>query len=85
VTASVTKGLHSGHPSVSESIDAAVAIERAYGLLWRDTSAKAGSPSSDARKLLLALMDKRGQRRGINYALEKFGHVTDHEALRDFP
>ena len=61
------------------------AIEQAYGLLWRDTSPRQGSPSSEARKLLLEKLDKEGQRRGIGFAHERFGPVSDHEALKNFP
>ena len=66
-------------------IDAADLIENVYGLLWRDTATLAGSPTSEARKLLLSAMSKDGQRRGISFAGEQFGPVSDAEALRNFP
>lgn len=55
------------------------AVENAYGCLWRslDLDAK----SNHARKLLLAEIDKNGQRRGITYAQQKFGSVSNHEIL----
>lgn len=59
------------------------AVEQAYGCLWRslDLDAK----SCHARKLLLAEIDKDGQRRGITYAQQKFGTVSDHEAMHSLP
>lgn len=58
-------------------------IEKAYGLLWRET--RYAPIAAEARKLLLAEIDKEGQSRGIAYAAEMHGPVSDHEALRDFP
>lgn len=71
-------------PSRTSCEEAASIIERAYGLLWRDTTSR--SPQAqEARRLLLAAISKDGRRRGISYAYARFGPVTDDEALRDFP
>lgn len=43
-------------------------IEKAYGLLWRDTNS---GFAHAARKLLLSIIDKDGQKRGIDYALKE--------------
>lgn len=70
--------------SVGDRVDAADLIERAYGLLWRETSFQ-GPATRAARKLLLGALSKGGQRRGIEYAIREFGAVTYDEALRNFP
>lgn len=49
-------------------------IEKAYGLLWRDTASSL--LSRDARLILLGLIDKEGQKRGIDHALKMHGPVT---------
>ena len=60
-----------------------VAIENAYGCLWR--SLNLDEKSSHARKILLAEIDKNGQRRGIAYAQQLYGAVSDPEALHYMP
>lgn len=60
-----------------------VAVEHAYGCLWR--SLNLDEKSSHARKLLLAEIDKPGQRRGIAYAQQRYGAVNNHEALHYMP
>ena len=55
--------------------NAASVAERAYGILWRLTAfdtAQCGY-AHDARKVLLAAMDKEGQRRGIAWATRQYG------------
>jgi len=59
------------------------AIEEAYGCLWR--SLLADPKSCHAREILLAELDGNGQRRGIQYANQKYGHVSDHEAIHSLP
>lgn len=55
------------------------AVERAYGLLWRDVGC---SPHAyRARKILLELLDKDAQRRGIEYALQSVGPIQEHEIV----
>lgn len=66
-----------------DRIEAADLIERAYGLLWRDL--QGGPITSRAREMLLSAIDKDGQARGIEFAQEKFGAVSDEEALRYLP
>ncbi len=58
----------------------ASAIEKAYGALWRG-SLRADLPTTTARKLLLEIIGKDGQRRGIAWATKEFGQVTDAEIL----
>ena len=56
------------------------AIEHAYGLLWR---VHGPHPQvHEARRLLLALIDKDGQRRGIQFALDQIGPTTEAEILQ---
>lgn len=53
------------------NIDREVQIERAHGLLWNaktDRDTFTGLAVSDARKLVLGLIDKDGQARGIEWA-----------------
>lgn len=71
-------------PSMTTCQEAAEIIEKAYGLLWRDTSFQ-GPASHAARKLLLGAISKQGQSRGISYANQQFGSVSDAESLRNFP
>ncbi|WP_046869289.1 hypothetical protein [Microvirga massiliensis] len=49
------------------------AIEHAYGALWRDT--RSSPIASEARKILLAVLDREGQRRGAQWAQDRFGPV----------
>ena len=64
--------------SIAEVIeDQQTTIERAYGILWRDADAAKGH----ARKLLLESISKDGQVRGIKYANDLFGAITETEIL----
>ncbi len=56
------------------------AVERAYGCLWRETG-DAGLFVFRARKLLLSILDKEAQKRGITWALEQFGEPQPEQAL----
>lgn len=68
--------------SLAELIeDQQKALERAYGILWRNADAANGH----ARRLLLESIDKEGQRRGIEYANSLFGPTTEAETLRNCP
>lgn len=56
-------------------------IEMAYGALWREHGT---SPRlHEARRLLLGLLDKEGQRRGIAYAIAKYGSASEAEILHN--
>lgn len=44
------------------------AIETAYGILWRDAGGYSSTAAFDARKVLLKVLDKDGQKRGIDAA-----------------
>jgi len=50
------------------------AIETAYGLLW--LAVTDDQKIHEARRTLLTLIDKDGQKRGIALAVEKYGHNT---------
>jgi len=80
--ASVEPWHMSAHPA-DEFVKEATAAEKAYGLLWRTSSSD--PRVNEARQILLAGMNKDGQRRGIAYAVEKYGAMTDHEALHTLP
>ncbi len=68
--------------SIAEVIeDQQTAIERAYGILWRDPDAAKGH----TRKLLLELLDKDGQARGIDWATKMHGPTTTDEILARSP
>jgi hypothetical protein len=54
-------------------------IERAYGCLWREIG-DAGLFVFRARRLLLSVLDKEAQKRGIAWALEHFGEPNPEEA-----
>lgn len=59
------------------------AVEDAYGLLWRTHT---DDPKvHEARKLLLSIIDKDAQKRGIQLAINKYGPSTDAEILRFAP
>lgn len=57
------------------------AMERAYGILWRDTGLRSVEMSIAARKELLVVITKDGQKRGIEHAASTYGHVSDSEML----
>lgn len=59
----------------------AQAIERAYGILWRDVSRGSAEKSVAARKELFAVLTKEGQKRGIEYALALYGPTTEIEVI----
>lgn len=55
------------------------AMERAYGILWREPA-----PSQlaiDARAMLLSALGKAAQKRGIEYAIHRYGEPTFVEIL----
>jgi len=55
------------------------AAEKAYGILWRDCDSS--EKGCAARKLLLDVIGKDGQHRGIDYALTVYGPATDEEMM----
>lgn len=57
------------------------AVERAYGILWRDHSRQSPEKSVAARKELLTVLTKDGQKRGIEYALSVYGPTTASEII----
>ena len=56
--------------------------EMAYGVLWR-MDKEPSDASRKARELLLKEIGKAGQRRGIMWAGEIFGEVTEAEIWAD--
>lgn len=62
-----------GQPELSE-------IEKAYGLLWRYMGPN--GTVHTARRILLSLIDKDGQRRGVQFAKENTPPVSEAEILR---
>jgi hypothetical protein len=65
------------------SPDEQAAIEDAYGFLWLAIS---DDPRVHAaRRRLLALLDKDGQKRGIQVAINQFGPRTEEELVRILP
>lgn len=52
-------------------------VEKAYGLLWRTVTDD--KKVHEARKLLLGLIGKDGQRRGVKFAQEQHGELTPKE------
>lgn len=58
-----------------------MAIEMAYGILWRDHSRHSAEKSVAARKTLLKVLTKDGQKRGIEYAIDLYGPTTEAEIL----
>jgi hypothetical protein len=69
-------------PVYARSNDAQLieALEKAYGILWRDTGQRSAEMSIAARKELFAVITKDGQKRGIEHALAVYGPVTEEEA-----
>lgn len=60
------------------------AVEDAYGMLWLVVTTD--PRVHEARKRLLSLIDKDGQRRGIQVAKNIFGPTTEAEIVSiDFP
>ena len=55
-------------------------IEKAYGLLWRYMGSV--KEVHEARNILLSMIDRDGQRRGVQYAKENTAPVSELEALR---
>ena len=55
-------------------------IEKAYGLLWRYMGSV--KEVHEARKILLSMIDRDGQRRGVQYAKENTAPVSEAEILR---
>jgi hypothetical protein len=55
------------------------ALERAYGILWREPMPS--QFAADARAMLLSVMSKEAQKRGIAYALQRYGEMTTPEML----
>lgn len=53
-------------------------VERAYGILWRD---RGGMLAPAARKELLTVLTKDGQKRGIEQAIQRYGPTTEAEIL----
>jgi hypothetical protein len=58
------------------------AAENAYGCVWRTVGPYDGQVHH-ARGLLLAAIGRDGQRRGIAYALRRYGPVGDDEILME--
>jgi hypothetical protein len=48
-------------------------IETAYGILWCDAGGFSATAAFDARKVLLKVLDRAGQQRGIDAALSRYG------------
>lgn len=59
---------------------AADAVERAYGILWRNTGRDSPAMVIAARKELLTAIPKDGQKRGIEYAISIYGPSTEADA-----
>lgn len=57
------------------------ASEKAYGILWRDTPRGSVEKSVAARKELLNVITKEGQKRGIDHAISIYGPTSEHEIL----
>lgn len=57
------------------------ALEKAYGILWRDVTGLSAEKCRAARKELLAVLTKEGQKRGIEHALSVYGPTTESEIL----
>lgn len=55
-------------------------IEKAYGLLWRYMGSV--KEVHEARNILLSMIDRDGQRRGVQYAKENTAPVSEAEILR---
>jgi hypothetical protein len=55
------------------------ALERAYGILWREPMPS--QFTADARAMLLSAMTMEAQKRGIAYAIQCYGEVTIPEIL----
>jgi hypothetical protein len=55
------------------------AMERAYGILWREPMPS--QFAADARAMLLSAMTMEAQKRGIAYAISRYGEVTIPEIL----
>jgi hypothetical protein len=55
------------------------ALERTYGILWREPSPS--QFAADARAMLLSVLNTTAQKRGIAYALQRYGEVTIPEIL----
>ena len=55
------------------------AAQRAYGMLWRDTSNSV--LSRGARKELFDVLTHEERRAGIAYAMEMFGPMSDNEII----
>lgn len=78
MTEPISERLRRCSPTTGTCVDAADLIERAYGLLRRDTSSNSPQVQA-ARKMLLSGISKDGQRRGISYARYQFGEVSTDE------
>lgn len=61
------------------AISVSDAAQRAYGLLWRDTSESMFSRG--ARRELLAVLSHEERRAGIAWAMEMFGPMTNSEMI----
>src|SRR5690606_1181377 len=57
------------------------AIETAYGILWRDAGGYSSTAAFDARKVLLKVLDKDGQKRGIDAAISRYGAPMEREVV----
>jgi DNA-binding XRE family transcriptional regulator len=67
-------------PQTHVQADTAAAIEDAYGILWLVVS---DDPRvHEARKRLLSLLDKDGQKRGIQVAKNLFGAPTEADMMK---